>query len=194
MPGSAPFDVSGVLQSASLDATCASDPHCGGSLTVDDHVVVVPKETVVLLPTSAPTWQELFAGAPAPYAPAQTGLALADSPAPAFPFEVHVVGNRVGATDIAGLIEISQSGPARGSGHILAIDYATGELHVGATTAGSGSGAGTGTRVRLNDPSGRFGRAQSSDSRFAVDAENGVDRRDHRLPDVHPPLGPGRDR
>ena len=79
-PASAPFDVVGVLQAASLDDACASDPHCGGTLTVDDRVVLVPRETVVLLPTSALTWQELFARAPAPYAPSQTGLALCGQP------------------------------------------------------------------------------------------------------------------
>ena len=64
-PASAPFDVAGVLQAASLDATCRADPHCGGTLTVDDRVVIVPRETVVFLPTSALTWQELFARCPA---------------------------------------------------------------------------------------------------------------------------------
>ncbi len=134
-PASAPFDVAGVLEAASLDGACASDPHCGGTLTVDDRIVRVPREMVITLPTSALTWQELFARAPAPYAPLQTGLALADSPAPAFPYEVRVVGNRVGDTDIAGLIDIAQRGAARGSGSIEAIDYATGELRI-VTTRG----------------------------------------------------------
>ena len=129
-PASSPFDVTGVLQAASLDRACASDPHCGGTLTVDDRIVMVPRETVVTLPTSALTWQELFARAPAPYAPSHTGLALADKPAPAFPYEVHVVGNRVGDTNVAGLIDIAQGGSARGSGSIDAIDYATGELRI----------------------------------------------------------------
>jgi hypothetical protein len=163
MPASAPFDLVGVLQAASLDDACASDPHCGGKLTVGDRVVLVPRETVLILPTSALTWQELFAQAPAPYAPSQTGLASADSPAPAFPSEVHVVGNRVGDTSIAGLIDIAPGGPARGSGSIAAIDYATGELRIVATEGAAG------TRVRLNDPTGRFGRAGSADPRFTVD-------------------------
>src|SRR6478752_6643977 len=52
------FDITGFLQSATLDS--AGDPHSGGTLTLNGHAVVVPKETIVILPASALTWQELF--------------------------------------------------------------------------------------------------------------------------------------
>ena len=38
-------------------------PGCG-TLVVNGHTVVIPKETIVILPASALTWQELFAHAP----------------------------------------------------------------------------------------------------------------------------------
>src|SRR3954468_18608044 len=44
MPGSTNFDITGFIQEATLDPTCQADPHCGGSITVNGHVIVVPKE------------------------------------------------------------------------------------------------------------------------------------------------------
>ncbi|GAA2499337.1 PKD domain-containing protein [Terrabacter carboxydivorans] len=171
------FDITGFLQSATLDTP--SDPHSGGTLTVNGHSVVVPKETIVILPASALTWQELFTHAPAPYGPSQTGLALGDSPKPLTTYEVHVVGNRVidnsGDRYIAGLVHVAQQDLNSGAGYVNFIDYGTGEMEVGGTPGI----AGTGTRVRINDPavapsttSGRYGRAMSPDDRFQVDQDN----------------------
>lgn len=167
-PTSTQFDIDGLLQSATLDPACAADAHCGGTLLVNGQTVTVPKETIVILPANALTWQELFTGAQAPYAPTQTGMAMSDMPAPAFTYEVHVVGNRVGDTYIAGLIDIAQNGLNGGAGYINYIDYATGEFRVGGTIGSSTTGA----RVQLNDPLGRFGRVMSADPRFTVDADN----------------------
>jgi Immunoglobulin I-set domain len=171
-PTSTQFDVTGFLQAASLDSTCAADAHCGGSLTVDGHVVVVPKETIVILPANALTWQELFAQAPAPYGlatvPPSTGLAVADAPVPPYTYEVHAVGNRQGDTYIAGLVSIAQQGLNSGAGYINFINYATGEFRVGGTIGSST----TGQRVQLNDPTGRYGRIVTPDKRFTVDADN----------------------
>ncbi|WP_374969522.1 PKD domain-containing protein [Terrabacter sp. BE26] len=171
------FDITGFLQSATLDTP--SDPHSGGALTVNGHSVVVPRETIVILPASALTWQELFTHAPAPYGPGQTGLALSDSPKPLTTYEVHVVGNRVidnsGDRYIAGLVDVAQQDLNSGAGYVSFIDYDTGEMEVGGTPGV----AGTGTRVRINDPavapsttSGRYGRAMSPDDRFQVDQDN----------------------
>ncbi len=171
------FDITGFLQSATLDS--AGDPHSGGTLTLNGHAVVVPKETIVILPASALTWQELFTHAPAPYGPTQTGMALGDSPKPLTTYEVHVVGNRVinGSGDryIAGMVDISEQDLNNGAGYVNYLDYSTGEMEVGGTPGV----AGTGTRVRINDPaiagsttSGRYGRAMSPDDRFQVDQDN----------------------
>jgi hypothetical protein len=170
------FDITGFLQTATLDT--AGDAHSGGTLTVNGHTIVVPRETIVILPASALTWQELFTHAPSGYAPTQTGMALADTPKPLTTYEVHVVGNRVinagGDRYIAGMVDISQQDLNNGAGYVNFIDYTTGEMEVG----GKSGVAGTGTRVRINDPAvgttgtGRYGRAASPDDRFQVDQDN----------------------
>jgi hypothetical protein len=175
LPLSTQFDVTGFLQSATLDATCAADAHCGGTMVLNGLTIIVPKETIVILPASALTWQELFAKAPAPYTGVATGMALNDSPKPLTTYEFQAVGNRVGNTYIAGLVHVSQQDLNTGSGYINFMDYATGTLYVGGVL-----GTRTGARVQINDPasatsvgnSGRFGRAMTPDVRFQVDQDN----------------------
>lgn len=172
IPGSSQFDLTGFLQAASV--TAAADAHSGGSLTVNGHVVIVPRETIVILPASALTWQELFALAPAPYTGVATGMAMSDIPAPITTYEVNVIGNRVGDQYIAGLITISQNGLNSGAGFINYMDYSIGEMRVGGLMGNAASGA----RVQINDPliaalgTGRYGRAMSPDVRFMVDQDN----------------------
>ena len=179
MPSATVFEMTGFIQQATLDA--GTDPFRGGTITLNNHKVVVPRYTVFQMPATALTWAELFSLAPASYqANAQTGLALTDTPKPDFTFEVTVQGNRVvdanGDRYVAGLIFISNLSVQAHQGFISKIDYATGELTVG------------GARVRLNDPNvlaptaknpdgtpktdGRFGRAMSPDVRFKVDQDN----------------------
>lgn len=168
------FDITGFLQEATVSG---ATPLAGGSLKVNGHMVTVPANTIVILPANALTWQELFAQAPAPYTGVATGMAAADVPAPLAKYEVHVVGNVMpGATAgqgtyIAGLIDISQQGLNHGAGYINFIDYVNGELRVGGTPGSALDG----TRVRINDPTGKFGRANavgSTDNRFTLDPDN----------------------
>jgi hypothetical protein len=197
MPTSTQFDMTGFIQEATLDPACATDAHCGGTITLHGHKVTIPKETIVLYPANASTWQEMFALAPAPYgltavqangALGSSGLALNDLPLPLNNYEAHVAGNRVlggpGGADlyIAGLVYVTSHSLASGSGFINFIDYTLGELRVGgvindANCAQGGTSATnplcSGARVRINDPSGRYGRTTTSpDARFSVDAEN----------------------
>ncbi|HET9599417.1 MAG TPA: PKD domain-containing protein [Anaeromyxobacteraceae bacterium] len=174
------FDMTGFLQAATLGG---SDALAGGTLTVNGQVVVVPRNVIVTFPAAFLTWEQVFQFAPPPYGPTQTGLAMADSPAPFVPYEVHVIGNRVampGGTDqyIAGMVSIAQQSLNSGQGYVNFIDYSTGELRVGGILGDPT----TGQRVRMNDPTGRFnggpgdgtalpGRL-SPDVRFAVDPEN----------------------
>jgi hypothetical protein len=183
MPGSTQFDITGLIQEATLDPACAADPHCGGTITLQGHKITIPKETIVLYPANASTWQELFAYAPAPYGLnavqasgvlGASGLAMNDLPVPLNNYEGHVVGNRVlggsGGPDlyIAGLVYVSSHSLNSGAGFINFIDYALGEIRVGGVIGDSTTGA----RVRINDPSGRFGRVNSPDQRWSVDPEN----------------------
>ena len=64
-----PFDITGFIQEATLDTAgtiCqASDPRlAGGTLKVNDVLVIVPCNTVLQMPASTLTWQELFSLAP----------------------------------------------------------------------------------------------------------------------------------
>jgi hypothetical protein len=188
VPASSQFDITGFIQSATLGGPGAGPgvgAHMGGMITVNGHAIIVPSETIVILPAAALTWQELFALAPAPYTGAATGMALSDVPAPMTTYEAQVIGNRVlggpGGADvyIAGLIYISQHALNTGSGFINCINYATGEMLVG----GPIGNCATGARVQINDPiittvgdvavgTGRYSRGQSPDPRFQVDQDN----------------------
>jgi hypothetical protein len=179
-PGTASqFDIVGFLQEATLNNPQAGATG-GGQLKVNGHVVTVPDNTIVILPANALTWQELFAQAPPPYGPGATGMALADSPAPLTTYEVHVIGNRVGDTYIAGMIYLSQQELNAGAGYINFIDYARGEIYVGGKIIFGSTGlpsnslstANPGTRISINDPTGKFGRVASPDPRFTLDPEN----------------------
>ncbi|HEY6808936.1 MAG TPA: hypothetical protein VI160_09135 [Gemmatimonadales bacterium] len=186
------FDVVGFIQEATLDPTCAANAHCGGTIKVNGHVIVVPKEIVVMFPANALTWQEMFAQAPAPYGMLavggpMSGMALADLPVPITTYEAHVVGNRViggpAGADlyIAALIFVSQQSLNAGAGFINFIDYTLGEMRVGGVLNDPNCAQGgtaltnplcSGARVRINDPVGRYGRINSPDVRFTVDADN----------------------
>lgn len=179
IPASTQFDVTGFIQEMSLDPSCAADAHCGGSIKLNGQLITIPKETIVILPANALSWQELFAQAPAPYGLVtakgvpEAGMSMDDLPVPLTTYEAHVIGNRVtsapgGDQYIAGLVYVAQHGLAGGAGYINAIDYTLGELRVG----GLLGDATTGTRVRINDPLGRFGRPNTPDQRFTVDSDN----------------------
>ena len=166
IPTAAPFDMTGFIQSATLDNP--SDLFSGGTITVNNIRMIVPRNTLLQFPATGVTWQEAFALAPAPYTGLQTGLALSDVPRPATTYEVHVVGNRVGGQHIVGLLFLSQQSLHAGQGFITAIDYVAGEMRVGGVAANPALD----TRVRINDPLGRFGRSFSPDVRFTIDEDN----------------------
>src|SRR5436309_15465613 len=75
-----PFEMTGFLQSATVQNV--NDVFSGGTLTMNNHLVTVPKNTIFQMPATALTWAEMFKFAPAPYAPKFTGLALNDTPKP----------------------------------------------------------------------------------------------------------------
>ena len=177
LAGSTQFDVTGFLQSATVNNP--ADPHSGGTMMLNGQTIIVPAETIVILPASALTWQELFAMSPAPYTGVATGMALADVPTPHTTYEVQAVGNHViaGGQDryIAGMVHVTQQGLNAGAGYINFINYTDGSFEVG----GQIGVAGTGSVVRINDPAnatsasgGRYGRAFTPDVRFQVDQDN----------------------
>src|SRR5262249_34254767 len=147
------FDITGFLQEATLgpgttglNVGAGTGALQGGTLTVNGHLVVVPSNTIVIMPATALTWAELFTTAPAPYGATQTGLAQADFPTPLTTYQVHVVGNKLKSTEasptyIAALVTVSQDALNTGAGYINFIDYGAGEIFVGGTTADRTTGA-----------------------------------------------------
>ena len=162
------FEMVGFIQNATVDTP--GDPFSGGTITLNNHLVIVPKNTVIQMPATSMTWAELFSSAPAAYkALGQTGLALSDTPKPLTTFQVIVQGNRVepAGTYIAGLLFLDQLSLMGHDGYINFIDYTAGDLYIGGTV-----NVMDGTRVIINDPIGRFGRPRSPDPRFTIDEEN----------------------
>ena len=160
------FDVTGFIQAATINNP--GNVLSGGTVTVNHQVIVVPDNTILQMPAAALTWQQVFAMAPPPYGPTQSGLAMSDVPKPLANYEAHVMGNRVGNVYIAGLIFLAQHSLQSSQGFINFIDYTTGIFEVG----GAIGVQGTGQRVKINDPSGTFGRAWTPDPRFTIDENN----------------------
>ncbi len=156
------FDDTGFIQSATVDATNANCPNTtdparfGGTLTLNNGPIVIPCNLTIQMPANTFTWADFVHGGP--------DLSLGTG----YPsYEMHAVGNIVGARRIAGLLYASQQSLNGSTGVITAIDYATGNLKVDTGNAAAPS------IVQINDPNGRFGRASTGvDARFSVDDAN----------------------
>ncbi len=62
-PVGAQFDITGFIQKATLDAP--GDVLAGGTVQVNGHTIIVPRNTIFQMPAFALTWQQLFDLAPA---------------------------------------------------------------------------------------------------------------------------------
>jgi len=161
-----PFTIIGPIQSFTLDDP--TDVLTSAKMVVNGLTVVLPRNSFVVVPSGEfITPAQMFARAPMPWGPTQSGLALADSPRPLQAFEVQLDGNRVNDTYIAGLVHVAQEFLQESAGIINFIDYDRGALWVGGPM-----GMKAGGRVKINDPDGRFGRAGTQDDRFGVDPDN----------------------
>ena len=171
------FSMLGYLQA--LDVDDLNDPLSSGSMVVNGIRVVLPRNLLIKMPGQYLTVNDLFRGAHPGSAPTlvaaskPSGLALGDAPRPPVPFEGQVIGNIVGNDYIAGWANITQQDLNLGAGFIRGIDYAKGELLVGSETGP------TTARVRINDPTGRYGKKNSDkaggavfDERFSSDPGN----------------------
>jgi hypothetical protein len=163
------FDMTGFIQVATVNGSmCPAGTtvsNYGGTVTVNGISIVVACNSMIQMPANTLTWAN-FVNPTNPSVPAGT------TPLPVTSLEVQVVGNIVGAyaggpQHVAGLIHLSQESLNQGQGIITRIDYASGNIHVGAKV-----GAADQAVIQINDPKGRFGRAQSPDPRFSVDDAN----------------------
>ncbi len=155
------FSDTGFIQAYTVDATNANCPNTtdahrfGGTLTLNNGPIVIPCNLTIQMPANTFTWADFVNGGP--------DLSLGKG----YPsFEMTAIGNIVGARRIAGLLYLSQQSLNTSTGVITKIDYLTGNLSVD-----TGSSA-TPAIVQINDPNGRFGRAQSPDPRLSVDDAN----------------------
>jgi len=190
------FDITGFIQDATTTSACAAaaGSNEGGSVTINGLVIQVPTDTIVQFPANTLNWHDAICPAAAPVAPSlalngtggvQTPVVGPQAGPKLSSIEMHVVGNVQGAggtgtgpvalgTDsvyTAGLIWVSQQSLNSGQGFISAIDYADGSIYV--TTPGAGGVGRSVVRLLINDPKGRFGRAQAGpDARFSVDDAN----------------------
>ncbi|MEA2243284.1 MAG: hypothetical protein QOD24_2840 [Solirubrobacteraceae bacterium] len=159
------FDVTGFIQDMKANTTNAgcpneSDPsRFGGTVTLNNQTITMPCNLVVQMPANTFTWADFVHGGDPSFGDLSLGQAFPS-------FEIGVQGNVVDGKYIAALAFVSQQSLNGGSGVIRSIDYTTGELHVD-----TGDPAHPATVV-VNDPKGRFGRAQSPDGRFSVDDAN----------------------
>jgi hypothetical protein len=159
------FDMIGFVQKATVNDS--TNPLSGGTITINNHTIIVPANSIVQMPATALGWGEVFSLAPAAQKSlGESGLALADLNRLPGTYEAHVQGNIIGNTGsqqyIAGLIFITQQSLNSGSGFIDKIDYAARQIHV------------NGTILTINDPLGRFsgGIKKSADERFTIDEDN----------------------
>ncbi|HEX7288214.1 MAG TPA: hypothetical protein VF532_18655 [Candidatus Angelobacter sp.] len=220
---SAGFDTVGFIQAATIDRAIGTsgDLLSGGTIKVNDQVIIVPANSIVQMPAATLSWGQVFALAPSGVSNAgtATGLALADCAPPVgtgvgcMPgtWEAHVQGNIVlspacslhndpttgfplpSPCYIAGLIFLSQQSLNSTSGFISAIDYGNGILIV------------NGRSVMINDPPipgltnpavpgrnvGRFSMGQSPDVRFTADQGNPTVRSVTGYPMCIPRVAPG---
>src|SRR3954447_9835022 len=161
------FDETGFIQDATVSAdnsACPSVPAAassrfGGTVTLNNVSYTVPCDMIIQMPANTLTWAD-FVNGDATSAPLKVTLKSGAFPS----YELHVIGNDIKDQRIVGLMYASQQSVNSGTGKISHIDYATGNLHV-VTPSGP-------VVVQINDPNGRFGRAQSPDSRFSVDDQN----------------------
>ena len=198
----------GQIQYASLDPTpglCNKDDNpaptpdnpplpdqcknTGGWIEANNELIRIPAGTVVVMPNTFLTWEELFEFNPNTHQTDpvfQTGLAMADTVRFPGTYQATIDYNIVNGQAIAGLVRIAQDAANAFSGFIESIDYAKGELIV------------NGQRVQINDPpitfnvpnpdgspavdpvtgtpivltKGRYTAGQSADPRMTVDQGN----------------------
>lgn len=181
------FLITGHIQNATCDSAAANS---GGTVTINGMLIHIPTETIVQYPATTQTWRSAVCppGASAtvstqpPVALDGTGGNVAVAVPPVFPsVEMTVIGNTLGGgvpntgpvllgtngVYEASLVYASEEFVNAGQGYIDHIDYTDGSLYVQAT------GTGGLTRLLINDPTGRYGRKQTStDARFGVDDAN----------------------
>lgn len=162
------FLLVGHIESLAVDD--ATNPLSGGKIKVHGVEVQLPTNLIVQMPARYLTAADIINLNPV--SPGMnSGLALADLPAPFASYEATVVGNIVGQQYIAGLVWITQHSLAEGAGYIQQI-LPNGEILVVADPDPAAPAQQI-TRIRINDPNGVYAPPDPlADERFMVDEAN----------------------
>jgi hypothetical protein len=201
-----PFAIIGIIQDFKL--TPPRGPHVelsGATMTVNGQQIILPDNTVVIMPAAILTVYDIFHMASADklasnLANQESGLALHDINPPLVASEVSITGNIVNGQYIAGVLTIFQEIAQAHVGYITSIDYATGDFCVsnnavpptalGAPRAGCLASE---DRVKLNDPVGRYGKQRTEgdqDPRLVVDDGNPTVKAETGYPMCIPRVAP----
>ncbi|KAJ7452243.1 hypothetical protein FB451DRAFT_1145306 [Mycena latifolia] len=144
----APFNYIGTIDGMTLNTTAG--PLAGGTLAVNGFKIIIPKNTLVTLPSITVAWSELFVNG-------QPNLPLLGSVS----WEATVFGNIVSGQHIAGLVYIFQEATQSLTGFITSINFTTGHFFVDNVV-----------ECVLNDPLGRYGHAYTANPLWSVDPDN----------------------
>ena len=163
------FAITGIIQN--LTVNTPANILSAGTLVVNDITVIVPANLVVVFPAAYWTLSQALAMGPAP---GSSGLALGDPVRSPGAYEASIIGNIVNGQYIAGDVQIAPSQLQNTDGFVRSINYTSGELCIGATSAPLvGPCVAPNARIRLIDPTGVYGIVQNKDDlRFAVDPDN----------------------
>ncbi|KAF7361123.1 hypothetical protein MSAN_01144100 [Mycena sanguinolenta] len=142
-----PFNYFGHITAMTLNV--ADGVLGGGTITVNNIEVIVPKNTLITLPSITVAWSEMFV------------VDGAGNATPQLPLFGTVYGNVVGGQKIAGLIFIVQESLNFLQGFVTEIDWTTGHFWVG-----------TDLECVLNDPVGRYGLPYTDNPLWTVDPDN----------------------
>ncbi|KAJ7184710.1 hypothetical protein C8R46DRAFT_1343732 [Mycena filopes] len=148
-----PFNFIGTIDDMTLDLE--DGVLAGGTITVNNFVVTVPKNLLVTLPSISVAWSEMFT------------INEDNSTTPNLPlfgavsWEATIFGNIVKGESIAGLIYIVQESTQLLQGFITSINFTNGHFVVDNKV-----------ECVLNDPVGRFGHAYTANPIWTVDPDN----------------------
>ncbi|KAJ7712496.1 hypothetical protein B0H16DRAFT_693654 [Mycena metata] len=152
-----PYDPSGFNFVGTIDAmtlNVSDGVLAGGSITVNNIVVTVPKNLIVTLPSINVAWSELFTVDGNNKATPNLPLLGTVS------WEATIFGNIVSGQRIAGIVYIIQESTQFLQGFVTKIDYTTGHFWVDTL------------ECLLNDPVGRFGIAYTDNPLWTVDPDS----------------------
>ncbi|KZV98165.1 hypothetical protein EXIGLDRAFT_832424 [Exidia glandulosa HHB12029] len=160
-----PLTMYGQLLDATLD-----DPTnilSGGTMLVNNQRIIVPKNTVVGLPSINVPWAELFHEVNGTWIPDLPNWGAGGTGV--LGWEVSVVGNRVNGQYIAGIIYLFQELLQLTSGFVTSINYTDGTFFIGGSGANPDTGA---IKAYLSDPDGVFGLPHGEFPLWTTDTEN----------------------